>query len=78
VKRNCKCKDCYGLAEYMRDLTGKDYGLKRAEGHKGKEPALPGRIPCDGSMTCGCKRCSEQKQLLVTTHKPRVKQPWEV
>lgn len=35
----CKCAQCYGLAEYMHDLTGKDYGLTRAPGcpHKHAE-----------------------------------------
>ena len=80
MKKNfrCKCKDCYGLAEYMMDLTGKDYGLKRAEGHKGDSPPMPGVKECNGSMTCECKECSRQKQLLVTKHKGPAKQPWEV
>jgi hypothetical protein len=29
----CKCRDCLGLAEYMLEATGHDYGLPRSPGH---------------------------------------------
>jgi hypothetical protein len=35
----CKCPQCWSLAEYMTAMTGKDYGLPRAPGCPHKHPA---------------------------------------
>jgi hypothetical protein len=32
-RSGCSCPHCFSLAEYMADLTGKDYGLSPAPGH---------------------------------------------
>jgi hypothetical protein len=32
-EHGCRCRHCFGLAEYMDGLTGRDYGLPRAPGH---------------------------------------------
>lgn len=74
----CKCSECYGLREYMLDLTGKDYGLKPAPGHTADAPALPGTKPCDGSMTCRCEDCENEKLELIVRRYNTVKQPWEI
>ena len=29
----CKCAQCFGMAEFMLQVTGRDYGLPRAQGH---------------------------------------------
>ena len=74
----CKCRDCYGLAEYMRDLTGRDYGLTPAPGHHGPAPALPGKTPCNGSMTCRCEDCENTKLELIVRRYNTARQPWEI
>jgi hypothetical protein len=66
---------CYGLAEFMVALTGKDYGLPKASGHA-PHPA-PLRVveaPCE-SMTCICPKCSAKRAQLRPKNVP---QPWDV
>lgn len=71
----CRCPQCFTLAEYMGDLVGaKDYGLARAPGHP--EPAGR-RLTCDGTLTCQCVRCTEQRALLATVGSRDRPQPWE-
>lgn len=70
----CRCSQCFGLAEYMLDVTGKDYGLPRVAGHA---PALVDPDPCDGSMTCSCKNCSEERRRRIVRPIRQPKQPWE-
>lgn len=71
----CRCRECYGLAEYMRDLTGRDYGLPSAPGHHTLRVVTPGTAPpeaivdpvvvCDGSYVCGCLKCVAERRELV-------------
>lgn len=51
----CKCPSCWGFAEYMRQLTGKDYGLPAAPGHA-PEPDETSP-PCQGGYVCPCPKC---------------------
>lgn len=69
----CKCPECYGLAEHMLTVTGRDYGLEHAPGHT---VLLPD--PCEGTLTCDCDRCDEQRAKLVSVPRPRIKQPWDI
>lgn len=66
----CKCRWCYGLAEFMQAETGKTYGLPPAPGHsvEAEEPS-----PCE-SMTCICPRCAAERAQLRS--RP-IRQPWE-
>ena len=75
---SCRCRDCFGLAEHMLLLTGKNYGLKAAPGHSSaNHQPLTDTPACDQSMTCPCKACAtERSKLVVLRHKP-VRQPWE-
>ncbi len=71
----CKCELHFGLAEFMEQLTGKDYGLARAplagQEHRlnvqtiGPSPtdaiALPVVVACDGSYTCPCIPCRDER-----------------
>jgi len=75
----CRCKEHFGLAEYMRQLTGNDYGLPSAplagKHHTlrvqtlGPEPedaiALPIPVACDGTLTCGCDPCVADRMERV-------------
>lgn len=71
---DCKCSQCFGLAEYMFQVTGKDYGLPRAPGCLITPIVLD---PCDGSMTCECARCvSERRSRIMRPIRP-AKQPWD-
>lgn len=70
---DCKCSQCFGLAEYMFQVTGKDYGLPRAPGCLITPIVLD---PCDGSMTCECGRCVSERRSLQGRRRV-VRQPWE-
>jgi hypothetical protein len=35
----CRCRECFGFAEYMLEGTGQDYGLPRSPGHARPKPA---------------------------------------
>lgn len=58
----CKCPSCWGLAEYMRQLTGKEYGLQPATGHA---PFVAPEERCDGSYTCSCTECDRERRERV-------------
>lgn len=34
-------------------------------------------FPCDGSMTCGCPKCSRERARRVRRGVPAPRQPWE-
>lgn len=70
----CSCSQCFGFAEYMLNVTGRDYGLAQAPGHA---PTLIEVDPCDGSMTCDCKRCEADRRVRVVRRIQPAKQPWE-
>lgn len=75
---SCRCSQCYGLREYMLQLTGKDYGLPKAKGCNGAWVAFVVH-GCDGSMTCSCSRCEQERAERVRTAGLRtVKQPWDL
>ena len=73
---SCLCSECWGLQEYGL-AHGKDYGLPRAPGCGYNGPVklsvltfgatpdnlveLPRFVTCDGSMTCPCDDCSEER-----------------
>lgn len=71
----CRCQLHFGLAEFMGQLTGKEYGLARAplagREHRlkvqtiGPTPTdalpLPVVVACDGSYTCACAPCAEDR-----------------
>lgn len=59
----CRCADCYGLAEYMRETTGEDHGLPATKALRlSVVTAGPKReLDCDGSMTCSCERCVKER-----------------
>lgn len=57
----CRCSQCWSLAEFMRAETGKHYGLRPAQGH----PPLRVVHACSGEYTCTCERCSEDRKRRV-------------
>ena len=60
----CRCSSCYGFAEFMDQVTGREYGLPRAPGCEhaesaklhvltfGKLPANAVPIPAAGDEAC--------------------------
>lgn len=66
----CKCRHCFGLAEYLEDRGIDSHGLPRASGH----PTTLSRATCSGTMTCCCPMCQTARPRVVK----RVRQPWEV
>ena len=74
-QQGCRCRECFGLAEFMHRLTGKDYGLPRAPGHSS---LLPEELdPCDKTLTCGCARCESEREQRRAIALKRISQPWE-
>lgn len=59
----CKCKACYGLAEYMLEHHGRDHGLPRITTFG--TPVISLEDACDGSMLCSCKGCSKERAERV-------------
>lgn len=63
----------------MLELTGRDYGLPEAPGHL----TVPLRVidgppvpdVCDGSMTCGCEACVQERVARLQP-RPEPMQPW--
>ena len=77
MSNDCRCPQCFGLREYMLQLTGKDYGLPRAPGHNVVE--IPIGPVCDGTYECACPKCVKQRRQAAekarqVTH---IRQPWE-
>jgi hypothetical protein len=35
----CRCRECFGFAEFMESELGSDYGLPRSPGHARPTPA---------------------------------------
>jgi hypothetical protein len=75
----CKCREHYGLAEYMRDLTGRDHGLRPTEAPLRAVP-LPLAVVerCDGSFTCECPKCAQERSERVRRPPKQPRQPWEL
>lgn len=87
---DCRCAQCWGLAEYMDQVTGRDYGLMRAPGCQhsatlrvltfGDLPenavGVPVEVACDRSLTCSCGACSLERRRLVLRGSREVVQPW--
>lgn len=83
----CRCPQCWGLAEYMQQLTGKDYGLPNAPGCTATLRVLTtGPAPtslvaldrtCDGSMTCSCPDCEQERAQRVRLGGRDPRQPWD-
>lgn len=71
----CCCPQCWSLAEFMADLTGKDYGLAPAPRGHAPEPLKLAESACDGSYTCGCPECSRSCRKRPAQ---RTKLPWEM
>jgi hypothetical protein len=73
----CRCRECLGLAEYMRGLTGKSYGLPRTEAPL-RPVALPltPSEPCSGTMTCECPKCAQERSERVRRPPKEPRQPW--
>lgn len=79
--QGCKCRHCYGLAEYMAHLTGREYGLPAAPGHTTQLTlvAMPGETLCNGRLDCQCKNCRTdraQHLRLAQQRQDEDDQPW--
>ena len=79
MPQGCRCPACYGLAEYMLAVTGRDYGLPPAPGHHTSDSGSDGLVVCDGGMTCECAACvGERRVRVLNAHRPAPRQPWEI
>jgi hypothetical protein len=70
VPTGCKCKQCFGLREYLQDKGLEHRDLPAAPGH----PTLPTRAICSGTYGCHCVDCQLSRRRTVK----HVRQPWEV
>jgi hypothetical protein len=68
----CRCKQCYGFAEYLEQHGMSTRGLPQATGHPTYSET---RAICSGSYGCHCVECQLAARRFV---KKRVRQPWEV
>jgi hypothetical protein len=69
----CRCPECWGLAEYMERMTGKDYGLPRSPGHKRLRVVERPHL-----MTCDCRVCvAKRQERMDDAQRVRsIPQPW--
>jgi hypothetical protein len=75
----CKCRECFGLTEFMRELTGRDYGLPPTEAPLRAVPLPLSPVErCDGSFTCGCSSCAQERSERVRRPPKEPRQPWQV
>jgi hypothetical protein len=79
--QGCRCRECFGLAEFMLQVTGNAHGLPRAPGHNtAPEPQKATLRPveaCNGTMVCECQRCAQERSERVRRPPKQPKQPWE-
>jgi hypothetical protein len=74
----CRCRECMGLGEYMRDLTGRDHGLPPTEAPLRAVPLPLSPVDrCDGSFVCGCPKCAQERFERVRRPPKQPRQPWE-
>lgn len=77
--QGCKCRECYGLAEYMlQSPAGHTYGLPVAAGHDVPAVTDITRVRCDGTLTCACTTCASDRAARVKSPRPAPRQPWEL
>lgn len=74
----CKCPEHHeGLLAFAADRDAYEAALTKLR------PVLrvvtmpqPLEDPCEGSYSCGCKRCVAQRAALMHTGRREVRQPW--
>lgn len=78
---SCRCSRCWGFPEWALENLGTDYGLRRSPGCGNNLPVrlhvqtigptpdnvvpLPTVKGCDGSMTCPCDDCTDDRAERV-------------
>lgn len=77
----CRCRECWGLAEYMLATTGRDHGLPRAPGHITARLDELDAPACDHTLTCPCATCQQERVAAIHRQWERrrkpPRQPWE-
>lgn len=75
----CRCRECFGLAEFMLQATGSTHGLPRLEASPvARKSVLSVVDTCTGTMTCECPVCSQERSERMSRPRKRVRQPWEL
>lgn len=69
----CRCRDCFGLREYMLALTGKTYGLPATRSETPVRPPEPVG-PCD---VCDHPHCQAQRLRERRKYQAPKRLPWE-
>lgn len=76
----CRCASCYGLSEYLTDNGLPDRGLPKAPGHERLHVVTLGAAvdaQCNGTLTCPCPRCVQERLERQHQLPRRIRQPWE-
>lgn len=73
MQTGCRCRECFGLAEFMESIGRSSRDLPRAPGHdravlrvvtRDDVPAAE-HVVCSGSMTCSCESCVADRAARV-------------
>jgi hypothetical protein len=73
----CKCQEHWGLGDFMLSATGTDHGLPRLEAAQtGQKVTLRPVDACDGSFTCDCPSCAQERSERVKHPPKEPRQPW--
>lgn len=76
----CKCRECFGLAEYLEAQGLSSRGLPRAPGHKpvslrvvtlGPDDQAVTEVPCIGGYVCECPVCEQERRDRIAAVKQR-------
>jgi hypothetical protein len=70
----CRCRECFGLAEYMLKLTGKTYGLTPTRSEAPTRAVEP-TGPCD---VCDHPHCQAQRLRERQKYQQAKRLPWEL
>lgn len=61
----CKCRECYGLREYLEERGLNTRGLQPMPGCDYTRGQLATVIACTGGYTCKCDKCKQSQQRLL-------------
>lgn len=77
----CRCRECYGLREYMLEHTGRHHDLPTAPGHLTVALHELDQPVCSGILTCPCPICQQERVASIHRHRQQrqrpPRQPWE-
>jgi hypothetical protein len=75
----CKCREHFGLGDYLLAATGDAHGLPTLKASETAPASVLSLIDdrCDGTLTCECSCCENERAQRVNKPRKAAPQPWE-